>query len=50
MAVSVILEPFDSGIFSHESGSAYAYLTDWSQAIFPPFIGYPVQRLARSVG
>ncbi|KAH8979805.1 FAD-binding domain-containing protein [Lactarius akahatsu] len=36
--VGVTLEPFDSGVFSHGSGSAYP--PDRSQAIFPSVLGY----------
>ncbi|KAI9449094.1 FAD dependent oxidoreductase [Lactarius psammicola] len=35
--VGVTLEPFDSGVFSHGSGSAYP--PDRSQAVFPSVIG-----------
>lgn len=36
-SVSATLEPFDSGVFSHGSGSAYP--PDRSQAVFPSVIG-----------
>ncbi|KAH8983408.1 FAD-binding domain-containing protein [Lactarius hatsudake] len=36
--VGVTLEPFDSGVFSHGSGSAYP--PDRSQAVFPSVLGY----------
>lgn len=36
--VGVTLEPFDSGVFSHGSGSAYP--PDRSQAVFPSVIGF----------
>ena len=35
--VTVVLEPFDKGLFSHGSGSAYP--PDRSQAIFPTVLG-----------
>jgi hypothetical protein len=36
--VGVTLEPFDSGVFSHGSGSVYP--PDRSQAVFPSVLGF----------